>query len=71
MTVSEVAEYTGYSLGYIYQLTHGKKITFYKPGNGKLYFKRKDVDNFMFSNISKSHRDFEVEALEYNLKSKK
>ena len=71
MTVKDFAEYTGYSVGYVYQLTHRKKVTFSKPFNGKLFFKKNDVENFIFSKLKKSHDDLEEDALKHNLNRRK
>ena len=48
LTVTEAAAYTGLSKAYLYKLIHLKKITRYKPNNGKVYFKKEDLDVYIF-----------------------
>jgi excisionase family DNA binding protein len=69
LTVREAAEYTGISSGTLYVLTHGRKIPFYKPLGKKIYFKRSELDNFMFRN--KQPADYEIsEAADAKLNGK-
>jgi excisionase family DNA binding protein len=58
LTVEEASEYTGLSSGTLYVLTHEKRIPFYKPLGKKIYFKRAELDGFMFRN--KQSADYEV-----------
>jgi excisionase family DNA binding protein len=58
LTVEEASEYTGLSNGTLYVLTHEKRIPFYKPMGKKIYFKRTELDGFMFRN--KQAADYEV-----------
>jgi excisionase family DNA binding protein len=58
LTIKEAAEYTGLSSGTLYVLTHDRKIPFYKPLGKKIYFKRTELDNFMFRN--KQSADYEI-----------
>jgi excisionase family DNA binding protein len=60
LTVEEASEYTGLSSGTLYLLTHDKRIPFYKPLGKKIYFKRTELDSFMFRN--KQSADYEVSA---------
>ena len=45
----EAAVYLGLSLGYLYVLTGKNKIPVYKPNDGKLYFRRMDLNRWMLS----------------------
>jgi excisionase family DNA binding protein len=58
LSVGEASEYTGLSVGTLYILTHEKRIPFYKPLGKKIYFKRTELDGFMFRN--KKYADYEV-----------
>jgi excisionase family DNA binding protein len=40
------ANYLGLSVDSMYRLTGAKRITFYKPNNKKIYFKRQDLDAY-------------------------
>jgi excisionase family DNA binding protein len=61
LTVEEAAEYTRLSIGTLYVLTHEKRIPFYKPLGKRIYFKRTELDGFMFRN--KQSADYEVSAV--------
>jgi excisionase family DNA binding protein len=58
LSVEEASEYTGLSRGTLYVLTHDKRIPFYKPLGGKVYFKRSELDGFMFRN--RQSADYEI-----------
>jgi excisionase family DNA binding protein len=60
LTVEEASEYTGLSSGTLYVLTHEKRIPYYKPLGKKIYFKRSELDGFMFRN--KRSADYEISA---------
>ena len=49
LTSREAAIYLGLSLSYLYELVSQKTISAYKPNGGKLYFKRKELYNWMLS----------------------
>ena len=46
--VMEAADFTGYSQKYIYKLVHLGMVPYYKPTGGKIWFKREDLERFMF-----------------------
>jgi excisionase family DNA binding protein len=60
LTVEEASEYTGLSSGTLYVLTHERSIPFYKPLGKKIYFKRSELDVFMFRN--KQSANYELSA---------
>ncbi|MBW7675669.1 helix-turn-helix transcriptional regulator [Chryseobacterium chendengshani] len=70
MTIQEVADNTGLQVSYIYQLTSKRKIPHYKPGNGKLIFKRSEIQEFIFSNKIKTQEELEQDAANFKLKKK-
>ena len=49
LSPKSAAEYLGVSLPTIYRWTSERKITHYKPTNGRVYFKREDLDALMAS----------------------
>jgi excisionase family DNA binding protein len=59
LTVKDVMELTGYSKSYIYKLIHFKMIPCHKPTNGKLFFKRTELDEFCYRR--KQFADYEVQ----------
>jgi excisionase family DNA binding protein len=58
LTIEEAAEYTGLSNGTLYVLVHQRRIPSYKPLGKKIYFKRTELDGFMFRN--KRPADYEI-----------
>ncbi len=45
LTAAEAAKYLGVSLQFVYKLTHGRRIPYFKSEGGKLnYFRREDLD---------------------------
>jgi excisionase family DNA binding protein len=58
LSVEEASEYTGLSAGTLYILAHERRIPFYKPLVKKVYFKKGELDAFMFRN--KRPADYEV-----------
>jgi len=47
LTFKEAAKYLDYSESHLYKLTGRKAIRYYHPGGKKIYFDRKDLDEFM------------------------
>jgi excisionase family DNA binding protein len=64
MNVGEVSEYLKISVSSIYKLTSSSQIPHYKCGK-KLYFKKDEIDEWIFSNRIKTKDDIEKEAMEY------
>jgi excisionase family DNA binding protein len=64
MNISEAATYIKVAKTTIYGMTHRNTIPHYKSGK-KLYFKKKDIDEWIFSNRIKTKDDIEKEAMEY------
>ncbi|MDR0475502.1 MAG: helix-turn-helix domain-containing protein [Treponema sp.] len=47
MRPPEAAEFLGFSIQYLYKLVEARKITAYKPTGRYLYFKQKDLEDFI------------------------
>jgi len=58
-TIDEAAMYTGLAKSYLYKLTCTKQIPYYK--NGKVYFRKKELDAWMTCN--RVATDMEIEDL--------
>jgi excisionase family DNA binding protein len=56
--VAEAAAFTGLSPNYLYKLIHLRKIPFYKPTGGRVYFRRAELEEFVFR--GKISADYEV-----------
>jgi excisionase family DNA binding protein len=48
--IAEAAEFLGLSKNYLHKLCHLGKITFYKPGGGRVLFKMDDLEQYAFRN---------------------
>ncbi len=64
MNISEVAAYIKVAKATIYGMTHRNTIPHYKKGK-KLYFKKSEIDEWIFSKRIKTNLDIENEAMEY------
>ena len=50
LSVDEAAAFTGLSKNYIYKLIHQRKIPFFKPLGGRVFFKQEELESFIFRN---------------------
>ena len=52
LSVTQAAEYLGYSKFYIYKLIHQKQLSHFKPAGlrGKVFFLQEDLEKFIFRN---------------------
>lgn len=57
LTFKEFIAYLGISKSLGYKLTSSKRIPHFKPTNGKLFFKKSDVDHFISQNRVESIED--------------
>ncbi len=64
MDVKDLSEYLKLSVSAIYKLTSTSEIPHYKSGK-RLYFKKKEIDEWIFSKRIKTRDDIENEAMEY------
>ncbi len=56
--MQEAVEFTGYSESYIYKLIHSRKIPYYKPTKGKVFFRQSELEEFLLHR--KHSADYEV-----------
>lgn len=54
MNFTEASKYLNVSKSYLYKCTHKHLISFYKPGGKKIFFSKKDLDEWIFKNRIKS-----------------
>lgn len=54
LSFKESIEFMDVSKSFLYKMTSEGKINFFKPNNGKVYFKREDLENWMMQNEVKS-----------------
>ena len=50
LTTEDVAELLGVAKSYVYKLTYKKLIPHYKPNGKCVFFKREEVEDWIFSN---------------------
>lgn len=64
LTVEEAAAFTGMAVGTLYNLVHQTDIAFYKPfgEKGKTYFKRSELESFLFRNRTPANYEVSGEA---------
>ena len=46
--VDRAATYLSFTKTYLYKLVYMKRIAYFKPTGGKLYFRKEDLDAFIF-----------------------
>lgn len=54
LSFKEALSFMDVSNSLLYKLTSQGSITFFKPNNGKLYFRKEDLENWMMQNEQKS-----------------
>jgi len=64
MGIAEAAEYTKYTVRYLYKLTSERRIPFYKPMGGRIFFKQEDLNAFMMRGRIAADYELEAEAIE-------
>jgi excisionase family DNA binding protein len=68
LTFNETAIYLGVSHSHLYKMTSTEVIPSYKPNGKKLYFNRKELDNWLLSNKQYSQEEIEQQAANYLIK---
>ena len=48
LSSDEAAAFLGYSKAYLHKLVYQKKVPYYKPLNGRLFFKREELERFIY-----------------------
>ena len=65
LSIDDVVMLTGLSKGYIYKLTSGRQMPFYKPNGKLMYFDKKEVEEWMKQNRVETSAETEQRALSY------
>lgn len=66
LSFKEAISFMDVRKSFLYKLTSEGKINFFKPNNGKIYFKKEDLENWMLQNEVKSFNVLE-ESVNKNL----
>lgn len=65
LTMDEMVVFTGLSKSTLYKMTSSKKIKHYKPNNKLIYFKRDEVEEWLFSNPISTDEEITQKATDY------
>ncbi len=65
LTLEEASMYLGFSKSSIYKLTSKRSIPFYSPGGKKLYFKRSEIDAWIYQSKVISSDEIQIETDDY------
>ena len=57
LDIKDAAAFLRLKPTYIYQLVHGRKLTAYKPGGKKMYFRQSDLEAYAFRNRQMSDHE--------------
>jgi helix-turn-helix protein len=62
VSLIDAAEYLGYEPKYMYQLNYNNKIPYYRPNNGKVRYKVRDLNEFKGRNRNLTYNEFVSES---------
>ena len=68
LTFNEAAIYLEVSHSHLYKMTSAAVVPSYKPNGKKLYFNRKELDDWLMSNKQLSHEEIEQQTASFQLK---
>lgn len=63
LTFNEFIDYCGFSPSKGYKTVHENGIPYFKPNNGKLFFKLEDVKKYLLQNRQSSKSEIESQSL--------
>lgn len=65
LTIENVAEMLGVSKSYVYKLTSKRILPHYKPMGKVVYFKREEIEDWIFRNRMTTGEELEMQAVNY------
>lgn len=65
LTFNEAATFLSCSKSYLYKLTHQRAVPCYKPMGKKLFFKRQELEGFLFQRPVRTREALEQEAVDH------
>jgi len=68
LSLQEAAEYLQTSKAQLYKLTSERTIPFYKPNGKKIYFKRDELDEWIYGSRVSPHHEIDAQASDYIIK---
>jgi len=71
LTLEEASDFLSLSKSAIYKLTSKKEIPYYNPGGKKIFFKRTELENWVFASKSVSVDEVDDEISSYLSRTQK
>lgn len=71
LSFKEGCEYAGFSESHMYKLTASNEIPFFRPNSKKIYFNRKDLDQWLQRNRVDSKADLQRKAANHIIKNRR
>lgn len=65
LTIEECALFTGLAKSTLYDKTSKRQIPHYKPRDGKIYFKKTEIENWLLQNKKASNKEIDEKAEAY------
>ena len=65
LTIEETAIYLNLSKSSLYKMTSRREIPFFNPGGKKIYFKKTDIETWLFSSKEESEDEASLEIEKY------
>lgn len=65
LSFKEASKFLGFSESSLYKKTAKKEIPFYSPSNKKIYFLKKDLNDWLIQNKFKSKSELDKESSNY------
>ncbi len=65
LSFQEACRYLDVSKSHLYKLTYKSLITHFKPNGKKLYFKRSDLNKWLYRNQRVPDQELEQKAIDY------
>ena len=70
MSLNQLCEYYEFTKSFVYKQTSKREIPHYKRGK-KLFFKKVEIDSWLFKNKVNTMEDLQREATKYSIKKRK
>jgi excisionase family DNA binding protein len=62
LNLTEAAQFLGFKKSYLYNLVYFKKLPCYRPGGKRLFFKKADLEAFVYRNRQAADFELTVQA---------
>ena len=65
LSLSEASKYLDLSKSHLYKMTSKNLISHFKPAGKKIYFRKSDLNNYLYRNKRKGNSELEQKAIDY------